>query len=291
MTPSRPTARLGGVPIGGAAPVVVMGVLNVSAESFYRGSVYGADALLDAALAMVDAGAALLDIGAMSTAPYGRGRIDVADERERLIAAVDVVAAKTPVPISVDTARAEAADAALDAGAVIVNDVGGLADPALVALLVRRDVPVIVMASPTAAAACSVDITPTSDPIAVVTATLVGSLVRARDARMAPDRIVIDPGIGFFLDDRDARAAWDVRVLADLPAFEQLGHPLAVGVSRKSFVGTVTGRTDPGDRLAGSLAATAIAVLGGAALIRTHDVAETRDAVRLAERVGDARRA
>lgn len=266
-----------------------MGVLNVSPESFYRGSVYGGDTLLAAAQSMIDAGAALLDVGAMSTAPYGRGQIDVADERERLAAAVDVLAAKLAVPISVDTARPVVAEAALDAGATIVNDVSGLADPALVAVIAARAVPAIVMASPAAAVAAGVDVMATADPIAVVKNTLAASLARSRMAGIPAARIVIDPGIGFFLDDRDARAAWDVAVLAHLAAVEELGHPIAVGVSRKSFIGTLTGRTDPGDRLPGSLAATAIAVLGGAALIRTHDVAETRDAVRVAERLRAAR--
>ncbi len=266
-----------------------MGVLNVSPESFYRGSVYGGDTLLDAAQAMVDAGAALLDVGAMSTAPYGRGAIDAATERERLVAAVDMIAAKTAVPVSVDTARADVAEAALDAGATVVNDVSGLAEPALVELLARRAASAIVMASPAAAAVAGIDAAASADSVAVVKATLVASLARARAATIAPDRIVVDPGIGFFLDDRDARGAWDVAVLANLAAFGELGHPLAVGVSRKSFVGTLTGRTDPRDRLAGSLAATAMAVLGGAALIRTHDVAETHDAVRVAERVRAAR--
>lgn len=266
-----------------------MGVLNVSPESFYRGSVYGGAALLETAQSMADAGAALLDVGAMSTAPYGPGHIDVATERERLVAALDVLAAKLAVPISVDTARAEVAEAALDAGATVLNDVTGLGDPSLVALIAGRDVPAIVMASPAAAAASAVDVTPTAEPVAVVTATLTGSLARARAAGIPADRIVVDPGIGFFLDDREARAAWDVAVLAHLSALHELGCPIAVGVSRKSFIGTLTGRLDPGDRLAGSLAATVIAVMGGAALIRTHDVAATRDAVRIAERVGATR--
>lgn len=268
--------------VGGGAPVVVMGVLNVSPESFYPGSVYAGEALMRTASAMVDAGAALLDVGAMSTAPYLAGRIDAATERDRLVAAVELVA-KARVPISVDTARVEPAAAALDAGASVINDVTGLSNPEIAALASARGAGVIAMASP--AAAGGRQPRDATDPVAFVRSCLDDALGRARAAGIAEERVVLDPGIGFFLDAPDARAAWDVAVLARLRDLEPLGRPLAVGVSRKSFIGTLTGRPAPGDRLAGSLAATAIAVLGGAALIRTHDVIDTRDAVRVAERL------
>jgi len=122
-------------------------------------------------------------------------------------------------------------------------------------------------------------------PVVAVTRILKTALATARTAGVPADRIVLDPGIGFFRDADVAWHAWDVAVLAGLPALAALGRPLCVGVSRKSFVGAITGRQDPAARLAGSLAATAAAVLGGAALIRTHDVAETVDAVRVAARV------
>lgn len=280
-----PTAHLGGVIVGGVHPVAVMGVLNVSPESFYPGSVYGADALLAVAHAMVDAGAAVLDVGAMSTAPYVAGRVDAGPERDRLVAAVDALAAKVSVPISVDTARVEPLAAALDAGASILNDVTGLADAAVARLAAARGVPVIAMASPASAAAAGVDPGSSTDPVAVVRACLAASLARARAAGLASERVVLDPGIGFFLADAEARAAWDTCVLARLADLADLGRPLAVGVSRKSFIGTITARRDPADRLPGSLAATALAVVAGAALVRTHDVAATVDAVRLTERL------
>jgi dihydropteroate synthase len=111
------------------------------------------------------------------------------------------------------------------------------------------------------------------------------ALVRAREAGIPEDRIVLDPGIGFFRDEAIPWDEWDVRVLAGLEALGALGRPLCVGVSRKSFVGAITGRPRTEARLAGSLAATAVAVLNGAALLRTHDVAETLDAIRIAERI------
>jgi dihydropteroate synthase len=111
------------------------------------------------------------------------------------------------------------------------------------------------------------------------------ALGRARTAGIPDDRVVLDPGIGFFRNEPISWDEWDARVLAELGALGVLGRPLCVGVSRKSFVGAITGRRRTEDRLAGSLAATALAVWNGAALIRTHDVAETLDAVRVAERV------
>jgi dihydropteroate synthase len=126
------------------------------------------------------------------------------------------------------------------------------------------------------------------EPVATVTRLLTTALTTARTAGIPMERIVLDPGIGFFREGGVAWHAWDVAVLAGLPALAALGRPLCVGVSRKSFVGAITGRDNPIDRLAGSLAATTAAVLGGAALIRTHDVSETLDAVRVAERVRSA---
>ena len=311
----RSRADLAGVTLGDALPVAVMGVINVSPESFHPGSVYhGDEAVLKAALGMVEAGAALIDVGARSTAPYLETGISEAEETARLVRAVGVLAAKLPVPVSADTSRPAAARAALQAGARVVNDVSALAEPALARVAAEHGAGLIVMA-------CAVSRTRRSDraeggrsemggdegggrsetarvegaglsamgrveaAIPAVRRILRDALAAARAAGVPEERIVLDPGIGFFRDAGVPWHAWDVAVLAGLPTLAALGRPLCVGVSRKSFVGAITGREDPAARLAGSLAATAAAVLGGAALIRTHDVAETVDAVRVAERV------
>jgi dihydropteroate synthase len=127
-------------------------------------------------------------------------------------------------------------------------------------------------------------------PIATVHALLQGCLERARAAGIPDERVVLDPGIGYFRGERLAWPVWDLQVLADLGALADLGRPLCVGVSRKSFIGEITGRATTDDRLPGSLAAATVAVLNGAALIRAHDVAETVDAVRVAERLRRAMR-
>ena len=126
-------------------------------------------------------------------------------------------------------------------------------------------------------------------PVAVIEDLLRDGLRRARVAGIPVHQIVVDPGIGFFRDVGMEWHEWDARVLGALDELRGLGRPICVGVSRKSFVGAIVGQGQTGDRLAGSLAATAIAVMNGAVVVRTHDVAETRDAVRVAERVRSAR--
>jgi dihydropteroate synthase len=202
--------------------------------------------------------------------------------------------------------------------------VGTLRDPALARLVAAHGASLIVMASPEPAADVAGDTAGGAEPargerhgqarrtreagrrrgagrfrhgrpravspVAVVRGLLAGGLRRAAAAGIPRRRIVVDPGIGFFRDAGVPWHEWDARVLAGLAGLRALGRPLAIGVSRKSFIGEILGRRDPGDRLAGSLAATAIAVAAGAAVVRTHDVAETRDAVRVAERLGGRRR-
>ena len=342
MSPGR--AALGDVTVGDDLRVAVAGVVNLSPESFHPDSVHtrGED-LLSVALGMVEAGAALIDLGARSTAPYLDTAISEAEERDRLARAVELLARKIPVPISADTARPEPARAALEAGARVINDVSGLRDPAVAALVVKHSASVIVMASPDlrgsgegaagpVPGASHTDATapagvgsggpssttldrrrgpltdglrplgpppshpqdpiapakparePRHDPVATVTTLLAAALERARAAGIPEERIVVDPGIGFFRDEGIPWHAWDCAVLAELAALRRLGRPICVGVSRKSFLGALTGRTRPDERLAGSLAATVVAVWNGTSLIRTHDVAETLDAIRVAER-------
>jgi len=284
----RPEASLGGVRVGGAHPVAVMGALNVSPESFYAGSVHrDRDALVRAGVAMARAGAVILDVGARSTAPYRETEIGEREEAERLAGAVETLVAKVGLPVSADTARLAPARAALDAGATIVNDVTALADPDVGRLASARGASLLLMASPAALGATP----PLTEPVAAVEAILTAALARARAGGVPDTRVVLDPGVGFFRAEAVAWDVWDTQVLARLDALLALGRPLCVGVSRKSFLGAITGRLDPADRLPASIAATALAVAGGAAVIRTHDVAETVDAVRVAERIRAARAA
>ena len=273
-------AIVAGVSVGDGLDVAVVGALNVSPESFYSGSVaVEADRLLQAAEAMARAGAAWLDVGAMSTAPYLEARIPETLEADRLHWAVGLLTTKLDLPVSADVSRVGPARAALQAGARMINDVTGLAgDPALAPLTAEAGVALVLMAGPTVAPIAG-------EPVATVHAGLERSLAIARAAGIPDERILVDPGIGFFRGPGVTWPDWDCRVLAGLPALRDLGRPLYVGVSRKSFIGAVAGVGDPADRLPGSLAATAAAVLGGAQVIRAHDVAETVQAVRVAQAV------
>jgi dihydropteroate synthase len=273
-------ASLAGVQVGDGLPVAVMGALNVSPESFYAGSVVTrGDALLSAAEAMARAGAALIDVGAMSTAPYRDTRIVDSEEADRLAWAVGLIASKLDIPVSADTSRSAAARAALQAGARIINDVTGLTgDAGMAGLVAGAGADLVVMASERGRPR-------PGRPIQRVRALLAESLGIAERAGIPLERIVVDPGIGFFRDQGMAWHEWDCRVLAGLGGLRDLGRPLCVGVSRKSFIGAIAGAAEPADRLAGSLAAAAAAVLGGAHLIRAHDVAETVQAVRVAQAI------
>ncbi len=271
-------ANLAGVEVGDGFPTCLLGVINVSSESFYAASVArGRRALEKRATEMVRDGAVILDVGAMSTAPYLHGSVSEREERRRMVAAIEVLRDKVAVPICVDTQRSRVALAALEAGASIINDVSGMSyDPGMAAVAAHAQ-GLVVMAAETG---------PTSGaPLAVVTQLLRACGARVRAARISKSRVVFDPGIGFF---RQGSLPWykfDCVVLGGLSRLRRLGRPLLVGISRKSFVGRICGHADPAERLHGSVAAAAIAVLNGAALVRTHDIAATRDAVRMAEAI------
>ena len=278
----RSEATLAGVRIGGDQPVRLMAALNVSPESFYAGSVLAdRGALHEAAQRAAEEGADVIDIGARSTAPYRDTEVDVEEEVRRMLRAVETVVRAVPVPVSADTTRASVAAAALAAGARIVNDVSGLRGDKAMADIAAQAEGVVLVASP--------DGERDGEPLEQVRNLLCDSLERAARAGIAPGEIVLDPGIGFFTVGGVPAPAFTCAVLNRLDALADLGAPLLVGVSRKAFIGRLTGHDAPDARLAGSLAATAVAVYNGAAMIRTHDVAATRDAVRVAEAIRAAR--
>jgi dihydropteroate synthase len=282
MTRAAIVGSLGGLEVGDTAPVRLMGVLNVSPESFYGGSVAtNLDDLARRAEAMAAEGADLLDLGARSTAPYRVADVSAEEEAQRLGAAVAAVRRAVGLPISADTQRELPARAALDAGAAAINDVSGLADdPELARLVAQYGGDLVVMAR---------DLGPGQRaPIARVRARLASSVRRAMAAGVEAARVTVDPGIGFTTRAERSPADWNLSLLHDLTRLRQLGRPILIGVSRKRFIGQILGRDDPADRLTGSVAATAIAVFNGAHVVRTHDVAETLQAVRVAAALRNA---
>jgi dihydropteroate synthase len=257
---------------------VVMGVLNVTPDSFSDGGRFlDPAAAIAQARRMIAEGADALDVGAESTRPYGGAvAVPIAEEMRRLASVLPTVVA-LGVPVSIDTMKAEVAAWALAEGAAIVNDVWGLQrDGELARVVAERAVPVIIMHNREAA-------DPSIDIIADMFAFFSRSLDIAARAGIARQNIVLDPGIGFGKTPEQSLTA--IARLSELRAF---GLPLLVGASRKRFIDKVS-PAPPDQRLGGSIAAHVLAVAGGAAIIRTHDVAETVQALRVAAAIGSAR--
>jgi dihydropteroate synthase len=257
---------------------IVMGVLNVTPDSFSDGGrFFDATTALDQARRMVAEGADILDIGAESTRPYG-GAVAVPIEEEiRRLAPILPTAVALGVPVSIDTMKAGVAEQAIATGATIVNDVWGLQrDRELARVVAEHGVPVIVMHNRDAA-------DPSLDIMTDIAAFFARSLEIADRAGIVRDNIVLDPGIGFGKTPEQSLTA-----IARLTELKSFGLPLLVGASRKRFIDKVS-PAPPDRRLGGSIAAHLNAVAGGAAIIRTHDVAETVQALRVDAAIRSAR--
>jgi dihydropteroate synthase len=250
-----------------------MGVLNVTPDSFSDGGDHADPAVaIEAGRAMLAAGAAIVDVGGESTRP-GSPPTPPDIEQARILPVIRALA-EAGACVSVDTRNAATMQAALAAGARIVNDISGLAfDPDSPAVLARAGCAVVLMHMRGTPATMN-GLAAYDDVAADVALELAGRMRAAIAAGIRPERIALDPGIGFAKTGQQ-----NLALLRGLPALLRLGRPLLVGVSRKRFVGTVTGVVAPRDRLAGSLAAGLFAIGQGAAILRVHDVAETVQAM------------
>ncbi|HUK12758.1 MAG TPA: dihydropteroate synthase [Thermoanaerobaculaceae bacterium] len=247
----------------------VMGILNITPDSFSDGGRFlDPEAAVAHGCEMVAAGADILDVGGESTRP-GAGPVGADAEAERVVAVVTELARRCPdALVSVDTAKAAVAAAALAAGARMVNDVSAGRDPAMLALVAERGAAVVLMHMRGEPRTMQHD-TAYANVVAEVHAFLAARAAAAVRAGIPRERVLLDPGIGFGKD-----AAGNLALLRALPDLAALGHPVVVGASRKSFIGAVTGAA-LGDRLPGSLAALAPAAALAAAVVRVHDVAAT----------------
>lgn len=255
----------------------VMAVLNVTPDSFYDGGRHfdTGRAIADG-IAMVQAGADIIDIGGESSRP-GAEPVSQADELARVIPVIQGLRRQCALPISIDSYKAPVARAALDAGADIVNDISALGfDPAMAPLVANEKIPVVLMHMRGTPRTMQSD-PQYADVVREVRDFLAGRLYDAMDAGIDADSIVLDPGIGF-----GKTVEHNIQLLRGLSVLAALGQPLLVGASRKNFIGKILGLA-PDQRLEGSLAAAVAAVLGGANIIRVHDVAETCRAVRVAD--------
>jgi dihydropteroate synthase len=255
----------------------VMGVLNVTPDSFSDGGHFMApESALAQARRMIAEGADIIDIGAESTRPYGAQPVSAEEELQRLRPVLgDVVAMGTPV--SIDSMKSAVVAWALGTGAAIANDVWGLQrDPDMARVVAEHGVPVIVMHNRDRA-------DPSIDIMQDVAAFFSRSLDIAARAGIAESQIVLDPGIGFGKTPEQS-----MTVLARLGELRRFGLPLLVGASRKRFISTIA-PSEPDQRLGGSIAAHVLAAAKGARIIRTHDVSETLQALRVAAAIEERR--
>jgi dihydropteroate synthase len=269
---------------------LVMGVLNVTPDSFSDGGkFYAEESAIEHALAMERAGADLLDIGAESTRPGSAG-ISAEEEWKRLLPIFGGLCRLLKIPISIDTQKAEIAEAALEAGAQIINDISGLkSDPRIANVAAERRVPLILthmrgdprtmQKGPFA-----------RDVIKDVTQGLRASIAKARKAGVANSQIILDPGIGF-----GKNFAQNYELLRKLPLLARLGYPLLVGTSRKGFLGATLARdgqpAPAEERIWGTAATVTASILHGAHIVRVHDVAEMVQVARVADCVVEPRQA
>jgi dihydropteroate synthase len=264
-------------------PAMVLGIVNVTPDSFSDGGRYfRTEDAIEHGLSLVNEGADLLDVGGESSRP-GAAPVPEAEELERVVPVVRGLAARTAVPISVDTYKPAVARAALEAGAAIINDITGLRHPDMLATARIFDAGVIVMHMQGTPQTMQVNPTYT-DVFDEVGEFFEARLQTLAEAGIAREQVVLDPGIGF-----GKTAAHNLELLGRLEEYRRFGRPLCLGVSRKGFFGKLLGRS-PNDRLAASLAAVCYALARDSAqLIRVHDVAATRDAVRLFQQLDTIR--
>jgi dihydropteroate synthase len=254
---------------------IVMGVLNVTPDSFSDGGRwFDAGRAIEHALQMVEEGAGIIDIGGESTRP-GAAAVSVEEELRRVIPVITALAPKVSVPISVDTSRPEVIRAATDAGATLVNDIRALREPGALAAAAATSAAVCVMHMQGEPRTMQAE--PRYDDVVKdVRQFLVERVAACENAGIERERICIDPGIGF-----GKRPEHNLALLANVPVFAALKLPVLIGVSRKSLIGSITGRATE-QRIFGGVAFATAAVLSGASIIRAHDVSATVDAVKVA---------
>ncbi|MHA2088631.1 MAG: dihydropteroate synthase [Promethearchaeota archaeon] len=273
--------------IGDRYPTVIMGVLNLSPESFYKESFYhDTKSLKTATLEMINNGAKILDLGSRSTAPWSQ-KITVEEEIDRLKSAMKIICGIIPddIIISVDTQYSKVAKVAYDISLeyerkIIINDVSCLkTDPTLQEFIIKYNLPVILMASKIIPGdLCTIDEIIEEFEI---------TIEQLKNEGYNENLIIVDPGIGKWV--KEKVYTYDLRLINELNDLRVFNKPILVAISRKSFIGTTLNISDPKDRLNGTLSSTAIAVYNGAHIVRTHDVDnQLFEMVKMAEEIRDS---
>jgi len=254
----------------------IMGILNVTPDSFYDGGrFFDTGRAVDHALEMAAEGAAIIDVGGYSTRP-GADDVTAEEERSRVEPVVRSVAEACDVPVSIDTFRAYVAEAALDAGAAMVNDIFGLSRERRLAKLVSAHGGALVAMHIQGGPPTMQQAPHYENVMAEICASLRNSVTWALQEGLAPEQVVVDPGIGF-----GKTLGHNLEILGNIEQLHSLGHPVLLGASRKSFIGMITG-CETEERLWGTLATAALATRSGVHILRVHDVREIRQAVSVA---------
>jgi len=279
--------KLASLAVGGLNPVRIMGILNVSPESFYKKSIKTTrNEITETVKKMEDQGADFIDVGGMSTAPYLSTIISEKIEAKRITHAIKIIQNKTNLPISVDTCRASVAVQALELGSEIINDISGLKYDRQMIDVVRIYEPDLILC------AFSKNLV-TGNQVKKTKELLKQSLKLAKSSGISSKKIVLDPAIGFFRKIGSGpfftkiNSDWlqrDLSILANLKLIKQ-NQPLLVSVSNKSFIGKIINKKNTTDRLPGTLATEVLAVINGADIIRTHNVKETRSVISNAKKL------
>ena len=270
--------------IGDDCPTVIMGVINLSPESFYKGSVYvEPEKIREAASKMIKNGAQILDIGGRSTAPWSE-KITIEEEVDRIKNAMENVCESIPenVIISVDTQYRKVAEVAFDIAAkanrkIIINDVSCLkTDPILKDYIISKDLPIIIMASKKVPGdLCTID---------EIIEEFNDTIKNLKKKGYNENKIILDPGIGHWIEEKTH--IYDLKIIGNLQKLKKLNKAILVAISRKSFIGTTSNIPDPEFRLNGTISATAIAIFNGAHIVRTHDVNnQLSEIVKMAEEI------
>ena len=275
--------NLGNIGVGGKNPVRIMGILNTSPESFYKKSIKITKQQITNTIKQMEIdGADFIDVGGMSTAPYLSTSVSEKIESQRILNAIHVIQNVSNLPISVDTCRANVAKSALEHGIEIINDISGLKYDDKMIDVIREYRPSLIL--------CAFDSKTVVGDIQSTKNLLKDSLKIAKIAGIPSNKIVLDPAIGFFRKTGKGsfftkiKSDWlerDLSVIQNLKSIKQQ-YPILISVSNKSFIGKLLGKENVSDRLFGSLAAEVVSVLNGADIIRTHNVAETKDAITIA---------
>ena len=279
--------RIGNVSVGGKNPVRIMGILNISTESFYKKSVKTTKIhIKNTVEQMENEGADFIDVGGMSTTPYLSTTISENVESKRILDAIKIIQNISNLPISVDTCRSNVARNALENGIEIINDISGLKYDGKMQEVISEFIPSLIL--------CAYDSKIVfGNTVATTKKLLRESLKIAKKSSIPSEKIVLDPAIGFFRKTGQGpfftkiKSDWvkrDLTIIKNLNSIKQ-SYPILISVSNKSFLGDLLGKENPSDRLFGSIAAEAISVLNGADIVRTHNVEATKDAITIASKL------